>query len=94
MLELISSIPKLEMSALVGKFFRHYKGKYYYVYNISTHTETNEKLVNYINLELPINNWSRPLLMWNDLVDGRPRFTQVIPFDEHLKTMKEHVNKC
>lgn len=38
------------MNPLVGKYFQHYKGKFYYVLNISTHTETNEILVNYIIL--------------------------------------------
>jgi len=56
-------------------------------------TETNEKLVNYINLDGTVDHWSVPLLMWNDLIDNRQRFTQIIPFQEHLKSVKDHLNK-
>ena len=67
------------MNQLIDKYFQHYKGKFYYVLNISTHTETNEKLVNHVNLYDPISCWYRSLIMWNESVDGIPRFTEIVP---------------
>lgn len=83
------------MSYLVGKFFRHYKGQHYYVFNVSTHTETRLQIVNYISLYKTHDlswgaPWSRPLEMWNELVDGIPRFIEItLPGDEKEETMIE-----
>ena len=85
------------MSSIIGKFFRHYKGNYYYVKNISLHSETLEELVNYHSLystdKYPFGQlWSRPLKMWNELVDNTPRFTEVnskdVPHDIYKKTIE------
>jgi hypothetical protein len=81
------------MNTIVNKYFRHHKNKYYYVLNISTHTETNEKLVNYINLYGDVQCWSRPLVMWDELVDGKPRFIEVTPIQEHIKIMNDYMNR-
>lgn len=64
----------------MGKVFRHRKGKYYYVLGISTHTETENSLVNYVRIDNVCNTiWSRPLSMWEEKVNGKPRFIHV-PF--------------
>lgn len=97
------------MSNLVNKFFQHRNGKYYYVLNVSKHTESMENLVNYIQLysthSYPYGSvWSRPLKMWDEIVDGKPRFIECSPpkhiMDDtfyHLKyrydTMKINVEK-
>ena len=73
------------MSLIAGKFFRHYKGKYYFVLNISTHTETKEQFVNYINLYDDIRCWSRPLAMWNEYVECKPRFIEIEPSSELIE---------
>lgn len=70
------------MSHLIGKFFRHYKGNYYYVQSCSIHTETEDVLVNYHSLystdKHPFGQlWSRPLNMWNEHVNDMPRFIEV-----------------
>lgn len=76
------------MSLLTNKFFRHYKGGIYYVLNLSTHTETNEILVNYISL----NNgelWSRPLAIWSKHVYGNMRYQQITPTVEQIKFLNK-----
>lgn len=58
--------------------YRHYKGDTYRVITIATHTETNERLVMYRCMETGEGNqlWARPVSMWNELVDGVPRFVR------------------
>lgn len=72
----------MSTSAIVGKIFRHYKGNHYRVIAVSEHTETRETLVTYIALyNDPVfgwgKAWTRPIVMWNDSVDGVKRFTEV-----------------
>ena len=65
-----------------GKY-RHYKGKDYEVLGVVLHTETREPMVLYKCL-YPVTDMDpgygeeplfvRPLEMWNEKVDGRPRF--------------------
>jgi len=75
------------MSNLVGKFFQHYKRKNYYVFNVSIHTETQAQMVNYISLyatdTYPFGTaWSRPIHMWDEIIDSRPRFVEITPTAE------------
>lgn len=61
-------------------WYRHWKGKRYYVACVVTHTESNERLVVYVSHESPT-TWARPLRSWNAPVrrpDGsiRPRFVR------------------
>jgi len=72
--------------SLVGKFFKHYKGNNYYVFNISTHTETQTQMVNYISLYSTDthswgHSWSRPMHMWHQIIEPHecPRFIEIIP---------------
>lgn len=48
-------------------FYKHYKGGVYKVIGTSTHTETEEKLVLYIDANSG-KLWSRPESMWEDEV--------------------------
>lgn len=52
--------------------YRHYKGGIYQVVDIGKHTETEEDLVIYRDTKGKI--WLRPVSMWKEEVNGRPRF--------------------
>lgn len=76
------------MDTIPKGFYRHYKGNYYYVLGICQHTETQEKLVTYISLyETTRDNkfypfgsmFVRPISMWNEDVNGQPRFIREDP---------------
>jgi hypothetical protein len=58
--------------------YRHYKGNEYQVYEVATHSETQEQLVIYRPLYGEGALWARPLSMWNERVqwqgESRPRF--------------------
>ena len=58
--------------------YRHYKGNDYEVVGIATHSETGESLVVYRALYGEFGLWVRPLEMFEELVDGRPRFERVV----------------
>jgi len=49
-----------------GDLFRHYKGAYYKVTDVPTHTESEEQLVVYHDVNKPEKSWARPLDMFND----------------------------
>jgi hypothetical protein len=58
--------------------YKHFKGNYYRVVGLARHTETNEDLVMYYDVNNPDKTWVRPLLSFVELVlhDGAtvPRF--------------------
>ena len=59
-----------------GEIWRHYKGTYYEVVGTAAHTEDNDVLVLYKEMQGSDRVWARPLLMWHDDVgDGKQRFT-------------------
>jgi len=57
--------------------YRHYKGNDYEVVGVATHSETEEALVVYRALYGEFGLWVRPLAMFEQLVDGVPRFARV-----------------
>lgn len=58
-----------------GGIYQHYKGGLYEVLFLSTHTETDEVLVNYKSLHFG-SYYSRPISNWNQKTpDGIYRFT-------------------
>ena len=59
--------------------YRHYKGNDYEVVGVATHSETGEELVVYRALYGEFGLWVRPLAMFVESVDGRPRFERVEP---------------
>jgi hypothetical protein len=85
----------------IGRLFfipQHRNGNYYYVLNQSMHTETNEMLVNYISLyetsKFPFGTvWSRPHKMWNEIVEGRPRFVHVEPPESIIEKTMQYLNE-
>ncbi len=68
------------MALLIGKY-QHYKGQFYQVEGVATHTETQELLVVYRCLYGNYDLWVRPLAMFTEtvVVDGHvvPRFMRV-----------------
>ncbi|MDG6094068.1 DUF1653 domain-containing protein [Acetobacter sp. AN02] len=56
--------------------YRHYKGGFYTLISVVRHSETEEPLVTYRSEEKGT-LWARPLSMWVEEVDGRPRFARV-----------------
>lgn len=67
----------------IGAVYRHYKNRHdYLVLAVAKHSETLEDMVVYKALYKSDNFpegqiWCRPLLMWNEIVDGKPRFEKI-----------------
>ena len=61
------------ISLKLGKY-EHYKGKQYQVLYIATHSETLEQMVIYKALYGDYEIWVRPLKMFFEVVNGKPRF--------------------
>lgn len=63
---------------LANGIYQHYKGKLYQVFNVATHSETEEKMVVYQCLYGDYSMWVRPLIMFteNVVIEGEsmPRF--------------------
>jgi hypothetical protein len=74
----------------IGAIYKHYKNQHcYQVIAIGKHSETLEDLVVYKALYKSDNFpegqiWCRPLKMWNDLINGKPRFEKIIDNDIKL----------
>lgn len=56
--------------------YRHYKGGLYTVICVGRHSETEEWLVTYRS-EARGDYWVRPLAMWQETVNGVPRFAPI-----------------
>lgn len=54
--------------------YEHYKGKRYRLLHIGRHTETHEEMVVYQQLYGTGDIWVRPLDMFVETVNGKPRF--------------------
>lgn len=63
---------------LAKGIYQHYKGKLYQVFNVATHSETEEKMVVYQCLYGDYSMWVRPLTMFTENVviggESMPRF--------------------
>ena len=55
-------------------WYRHFKGGYYYVVCMAKHSETLEDMVVYYHKDSPDEIWVRPASMWEEIVNGKPRF--------------------
>lgn len=69
-----------------GQYWRHYKGKLYYIISIAKHTETEEEMVVYRDTTYNDKVWCRPMSMWKDKVidsEGKvvDRFTHLPQID-------------
>ncbi len=63
-----------------GGLYRQYKRRYYRLIDIAMHTETEENLVIYIGINKETGQaglFARPLDMWLEKVDDKPRFELV-----------------
>ena len=58
--------------------YRHYKGGLYTLLCVGRHSETEEWLVTY-RCDAQGTYWVRPLSMWEQSVNGTPRFALVSP---------------
>jgi len=56
-----------------GKY-RHFKGNYYEVIGVASHSETMEPMVVYRALYGEGGLWVRPAAMWNEIVE-KPEYT-------------------
>jgi hypothetical protein len=73
---------------MIGYVYRHYKGNYYHVINIGKHTETEEMMVVYHDINHQV--WVRPLVMFNNFIgDGIKRFTFVGPYSKYYSYFKK-----
>ncbi len=76
-------------SSLPLGLYRHYKGAYYKVTDIATHSETEEKLVVYQALYGAKGIWVRPLSMFTERVESAgeqvSRFAYIDPQTEVLE---------
>jgi hypothetical protein len=58
-----------------GQIWRHYKGTFYEIVEVAEHSESNDVLVLYREMQGNKKIWARPLSMWHDDIgDGKPRF--------------------
>lgn len=58
-----------------GIYLHNKTGRYYYAFGVGKHSETLEDLVCYYPLyDSEVNMFLRPLSMWNEIIDGKPRF--------------------
>lgn len=76
---------KTPQESLVPGRYRHYKGGEYYVYEVATHSETEELVVVYRPLYGEAALWVRPLAMFVEVIEfegkSRARFEFVSPAD-------------
>ena len=57
--------------SMVGRRYRHFKGRIYIVKDIAVHTESDEIMVIYKCFSDPLVTWCRPLSMFTSDVDRK-----------------------
>ena len=60
---------RLMSQSMKKGIYQHYKGPLYQVFNVATHSETEEKLVVYQCLYGDYSLWVRPLAMFSETVE-------------------------
>ena len=73
---LADAVIEAEGRGMIQKgIYRHFKGGTYEAIGVAIHTETQDGLVLYKDVNNPHNIiWARPVSMWNDIVNGKKRF--------------------
>lgn len=77
------------MEVKINGIYKHFKGDYYLVENICTHSETRELLVIYRALYENVGLYARPYDMFTSLVDKNkyPDVDQTYRFElQHIKS--------
>jgi hypothetical protein len=64
-------------------YYKHYKGDCYMVVGEGIHTETNEELVSYHNINNPFKLYFRPKTHFLGMVGDIQRFTLIRPITVH-----------
>ena len=75
----------------INGIYKHFKGDYYLVVGIATHSETNEKYVVYRELYNDGNLWIRPMDIFLSEVDHKkyPNTNQKYKFElQEIKSVK------
>ncbi len=76
------------MDELKPGVYRHFKGNYYLLLGVASHSETREPLVIYRALYGERGLWARPAPMWTERVErdgySGPRFAYVCEREEEL----------
>ena len=69
------------MTEFTPGYYRHFKGNFYYLVEVASHSETLEPMVVYRALYGERKLWVRPASMWTEIVDKPeyhgPRFVAV-----------------
>ena len=81
------------MDVKIKGIYKHYKGDYYIVEDIATHSETEEKLVIYKSLYGDTRLWARPYDMFIEKVDKSkcPNIEQEYRFElQDVKSVKDN----
>ena len=86
----IGTLEKLKNS-MVGRRYRHFKGRIYIVTDLAVNTESDEIMVIYKCFTDPLVTWCRPLSMFTSDVDRKkyPNVKQKRRF-EPLSRQEEH----
>lgn len=84
-MEWVQLMVKVQQENLLPGRYRHYKGGEYYVYEVATHSETEELVVVYRPLYGEAALWVRPLTMFMEVVEFKgktlARFEFISPAD-------------
>lgn len=59
---------------IIGGVYKHFKGNKYKIIALAKHSETEEEMIVYQNIEKG-DCWVRPKRMWNEKVNNQHRFT-------------------
>lgn len=89
-------------SILIGGYYKHYKNKFYKVLDVAKHSED---LQDYVVYKALYKNdlaqiWVRPLAMFQELVEGKPRFELMPPpqpftyFHSHIYFEADTIEKA
>lgn len=73
-------------------YYKHFKGNYYQLIAVATHSETLEPMVVYKALSGDKGVWVRPAGMWTELIDrpeyNGPRFVRVTEAEAKMKNVR------
>lgn len=87
----VETLEKLKDS-MVGRRYKHFKGRIYIVTDIAVHTESDEIMVIYKCFADPFVTWCRPLTMFTSDVDREkyPNVKQKRRFEPLSKTQEDN----